>query len=49
MSDPNRLHDAEQRAYGFWNSAATWVGAHPKTTIVIALVVIAAVVWLAVF
>jgi len=46
MSDPNRLQDAEQRVYGFWNSAGTWVSAHPKTAIVIALVVIAVFVWL---
>ena len=48
MSDPNRLQDAGQRAYGFWNTAGTWVGAHPKTAIVIALAVVGLIVWLAI-
>jgi hypothetical protein len=47
MTDPNSLRDSADKAYGFWNTAGAWVGAHPKTAIVAAVVVVAVVIWLA--
>lgn len=44
MSDPTK--GFEDRPYGFWNRAGLWVAAHPKTTIVIALMVLGVCVWL---
>jgi anti-sigma-K factor RskA len=46
MTDPNRLQDGADKAYGAWNTAGTWVAAHPKTAIVATLVVVAGVIWL---
>jgi hypothetical protein len=47
MTEPNRLQDGADKAYGIWNTAGAWVAAHPKTTIAAALVLVALVIWLA--
>jgi hypothetical protein len=45
MTNPNSLRDSADKAYDFWKSAGAWVGAHPKTTIVIVLVVNGLAAW----
>jgi negative regulator of sigma E activity len=47
MSDPDSLRESADKAYGFWNTAGAWVGAHPKTAIAAAVIVVAVVIWLA--
>jgi uncharacterized membrane protein YdfJ with MMPL/SSD domain len=37
------LKDVPGQAYGFWNQAGAWVADHPKTTTVIAFVVLVSI------
>lgn len=37
-----KLKDAWAKLEGYWNAAFSWVGAHPKTTIVAGAVAVAA-------
>jgi hypothetical protein len=42
----DQIKDIADRAYGYWNSAALWVGTHPKTTIGTAIAAVLAALWL---